>query len=338
MGVEDPQAEVAVDGGAADQHREVELALVQLLDRGGHLLGGRDQQRRQADGGGLVLDGGLEDRGDRHLLAQIHHRVAVVGEDRVDQRLADVVHVAEHRGQNDRALGVALELVEVLLQLGHGPLHDLGGLEDEGEDQLAGAELVADLLHRGQQHRVERRDGADLLDARVDPVLHALLLAAQDVEVQRLLGLHPLGGVGLAGVVVLGGPLGLEVGDVALQRVVAAVEDEVVGELALVGGDLGVGSDVVGVDHGQVQPRLHAVVQEHAVEHRARGQAHAEGDVGDAQRGLDAGDLGLDGADPLDRGHRARPPLRVAGGQREGQAVEDERVGVQAVLLAAQLR
>jgi hypothetical protein len=49
--------------------------------------------------------------------------------------------------------------------------------------------------------------------------------------VQRLLGLHALGRV----IRFLGGllALGLEVGDEALQRVVAPVEDEVVGQLAL---------------------------------------------------------------------------------------------------------
>ena len=102
---------------------------------------------------------------DRHLLAEVDDRVAVVGEDRVDERLADVVHVAEHGREHDGALRVALELVEVLLELGDGALHDLGALEHERQDQLAGAELVADLLHGRQQHVVERRDGADLLDA-----------------------------------------------------------------------------------------------------------------------------------------------------------------------------
>ena len=37
--------------------------------------------------------------------------------------------------------------------------------------------------------------------------------------------------------------------------------------------DLGVGRDVVGVDHRQVEPRLHAVVEEDRVEHRARAPA-----------------------------------------------------------------
>ena len=192
-------------------------------------------------------------------------RVAVVGEDRVDERLADVVHVAEHGRQHDRALRVALELVEVLLELRDGLLHDLGALEHERQDQLAGAELVADLLHGRQQHVVERRDGADLLDAGVDLRLHAVLLAAQDVPVERLLGLHAGGRVGGLGRL-LG--LALEVRDEALERVVAAVEDEVVGELALLLGDLRVRRDVVRVDHREVEPGLHAVVQEDGVEDR----------------------------------------------------------------------
>ena len=164
--VEDPAAEVAVDRGAADQHRVLEAALVQLLHGQRHLLGGRDEQRGEADRGRVVLLRGVEDRPDRDLLAEVDDRVAVVGEDRVDERLADVVHVAEHGREHDGALRVALELVEVLLELRDGLLHHLGALEHERQDQLAGAELVADLLHGRQQHVVERRDGADLLDAR----------------------------------------------------------------------------------------------------------------------------------------------------------------------------
>ncbi len=229
--VERAHAELAVDRGAADQQRELEPLLVQLLDRQRHLLGGRDEQRGEADRGRVVLLGGVEDRADRDLLAEVDDRVAVVGEDRVDERLADVVDVAEDGREHDGALRVALELVEVLLELGDRALHDLGALEHEGEDQLAGAELVADLLHGRQQHVVERRDRADLLDRLVDLGLDALPLAAQDVVVQRLLGLHARGRVRR-----LGGLLRahrLEVVDEALQRVLAAVEDEVVGQRAL---------------------------------------------------------------------------------------------------------
>ncbi len=267
-GVEDAPAEVAVDRGAADEHRHLEALLVELLDGERHLLRRRHEQRAQADRRRVVLLGGVEDRADRDLLAEVDDGVAVVGQDRVDERLADVVHVAEHGREHDGALRVALDAVEELLELGHGALHDLRALQHEGQDQLAGAELVADLLHGRQQHVVERRDRADLLDRPHDLVLDAVALAPQDVPVQRLLGLHARGRVGRLGL--LGRALGLEVLDEALERVLAAVEDEVVGEPALEVVDLAVGRDVVRVDHREVQAGLDAVVQEDGVQDRAR--------------------------------------------------------------------
>ena len=89
---------------------------------------------------------------------------------------------------------------------------------------------------------------------------------------QRLLGLHALGRVGGAGDLGLGA-LGLEVLDEQLERVLAAVEDEVVGERALLVADLAVRRDVVRVDHREVEPGLDAVVQEDGVEDRARAAA-----------------------------------------------------------------
>src|SRR5437764_565996 len=53
--------------------------------------------------------------------------------------------------------------------------------------------------------------------------------------------------------------------------------------------------------------------------------------------GLDAGDVLLEGANAFARLDRARLPLVVSGGQREGQAVEDQGLGIEAVLIAAQL-
>ena len=203
VGVVRAQPELAVDRGAADQQRERVAVLVQLLDAQRHLLRRRDEQRAEPDRGRVVLARGIEDRPDRDLLAEVDDRVAVVGQDRVDERLADVVHVAEHGRQDDGALRVALELVEVVLELRDGALHHLGALEHERQDQLAGAELVADLLHGGQQDVVERRDRADLLDRAVDLGLDAVLLAAQDVPVQGLLGLHAGGRVGGLGLVAL---------------------------------------------------------------------------------------------------------------------------------------
>ena len=153
---------------------------------------------------------------------------------------------------------------------------------------------------------------------------------------QRLLGLHARGRIGHLGLVAVRRLL-LEVRDEALERVLAAVEHEVVGERALLLADLRVRRDVVRVDHREVQAGLDAVVQEDGVQDRARGQADAERDVGDAERGEHAGQLGLDQADALDRLDRRRAPLLVAGGERERERVEDQQLRVHPVLVADQV-
>ena len=161
-----------------------------------HLLGGRDEQRREADRVGFVLDRGVDDRVDRDLLAEVDHGVAVVGEDRVDERLADAADVAEHARDHDLALGVALDPVEVVLQLRYGALHHFGRLQDERQDQFAGAEFVADLLHRWQQHFVQGRHRADLLHRLVDPFLDAFLLRRRMCQWSVSSGSIPAVGLG----------------------------------------------------------------------------------------------------------------------------------------------
>ena len=152
LGEQDAAAEAAVDGGAADQHRELQSAALQFVDDQRHLLGGADQQRGEADGGGVDLDGLADDRLGRDLLAEVDDGVAVVGEDGLDQVLADVVHVAVDGGEHHRALGDAFDFLEVGLEVRDGLLHHFGGLQHEGQDQFARAELVADFLHGRQQH------------------------------------------------------------------------------------------------------------------------------------------------------------------------------------------
>ncbi len=109
--------EAAVDRRAADEHRIGQPALVELLHAQWHLLGRRHEQCRQADRVGPDLFGFLDDRVDRDLLAEVVDRVAVVRENRVDQRLPDVVDVAVHGRQHDLALGVVRGSLEELLEV-----------------------------------------------------------------------------------------------------------------------------------------------------------------------------------------------------------------------------
>ena len=85
------------------------------------------------------------------------------------------------------------------------------------------------------------------------------------------------------------------------------------------------------MDDRQVEPGLDAVVEEDGVEHLARGRVEAERDVGDAEDREDARQLLLDQPDALDRLDRGVGELGVAGRQGEGERVEDQVFGREAV-------
>ena len=188
----------AGEGGAAEQDRPAvgDLAAVQLLQVFLHHQRRLDQQAGEADRVGLVLFGGLDDAGDGLLDAEVDRGEAVVAEDDVDQILADVVHVAAHGGEHDPALAGGVGLLHVRLQIGDRRFHRLGGLKHEWELHFAGAEEVADLLHRGQQQLVDDRDRGTPRQRLGQIVVQALAQAVDDAAVQALLD-GELGQVGL---------------------------------------------------------------------------------------------------------------------------------------------
>ena len=94
---------------SAEQHREPvgDPAGVHLLEVFLHHHGGLHQQAGHADHVGVLVLGHVEDVGDRLLDADVDDLVAVVGQDDVDEVLADVVHVALDRRQHDAALAAS---------------------------------------------------------------------------------------------------------------------------------------------------------------------------------------------------------------------------------------
>ncbi len=186
---------VAGQRGAAEQHRHLDALALHLLQVLAHHHGGLHQQAGHADGMRPVLLRRRHDVGKRHLDAEVDHPVAVVGEDDVDQVLADVVHVALHRGQHDGALLLALDLLHEGLEIGDGRLHRLGRLQHEGQLHLAGAEQLAHHLHAVQQHVVddgERR--VALVERGLQFLVQALAVAIDDAVLEpaldRLGALH----------------------------------------------------------------------------------------------------------------------------------------------------
>ena len=122
------------------------------------------------------------------LMPRLKHLVAVVGEDDVDEVLADVVDVALDGGQHDAALAAGLVLLHEGLEVGDGRLHGLGRLQHERQLHLAGGEQLADDLHAGEQHVVDDVERGQAAGHRsFEVVLEAVALAVDDALAQPLL-------------------------------------------------------------------------------------------------------------------------------------------------------
>ena len=132
----------------------------------------------------------------------------------------------------------------------------------------------------GKKHGVQGLHRGLFLHDLGQVLLDLVGLAVDDLPMHLLGGRHALGGVGGG----LGFHRGLpgEMLDVLGQGVGVAVENQVVGQLALLLGDGHVGLDVRRVEDGHVEPGLHAVVKEDGIQNFARGLGQAEGHVGNA--------------------------------------------------------
>ena len=186
----------AGERGAAEEDGDpLQAPGVQLLEVLPHDQRALHQQAAHADGVGVELLDGFDELGDRHLDAEVLHLVAVVGQDDVDQVLADVVDVALHRAEHDPALAAGVGLLHVGLEVGHRRLHRLRRLEDERQLHLARAEELADDLHPVEQHVVDDRQRfAAAGQGLVEFGLQAVALAVDDAGLEALLD-RPAGAV-----------------------------------------------------------------------------------------------------------------------------------------------
>ncbi len=227
--------------------------------------------------------------GERHLDAEIDHAVAVVGQDDIDQVLADIVHVALHRGEHDGAFLLALDALHERFEIRDRRLHRLGALQHERQLHLAGAEQVADHLHAVEQHVVDDVERGERLQRLVQFGGQALAVAVDDAVLQPTL--HRFGAL------LHGGVRGLAVGEdlqQLLQRIVAVrapVEDQVLGDLHLLRRDQVQRADLRHMHDGAGHAGAHRMIEEHAVQHRARRGVQAEADVRQAENDLDIGEF-----------------------------------------------
>ena len=112
-----------------------------------------------------------------------------------------------------------------------------------------------------------------------------------------------------------------------MQGVVAfptTVVDHVEGHFALAFVDAVHRQDLAGVRDGCIQAGFDALVQKHRVEYLAGSRVEAEGDIGQAQRGVHVRVLGLELTDRLDRFDTVAAGFFLASGNGEGQRVDDD--------------
>ena len=135
---------------------------------------------------GLVFFERAQHLVDADLDAEVEDLVAVVGEDDVDEVLADVVHVALHGGEHDAPAPALVALLHVGLEVGDRRLHRLGALQDEGELHLARREQVADLAHAVEEELVHDVEWRHALGHRgVEVALEPDARAVDDAPAQR---------------------------------------------------------------------------------------------------------------------------------------------------------
>ncbi len=282
----------------------------------------------------LHLGGLLEHVVDRHLGAEVVHLVAVVGEDDVDQVLADVVDVALDGGQHDAALAALDRSVSMW-----------------GSRWATDAFMVsADCRTNGSCIWPEPNSSPTTF---IPPSRVSLTMARAGTPAARAWSRSASSPsrspsmMRCARRFSTGQPLRssfttalaadpLEQPQELLQRVVVpgrvtAVVDQVEAHLDGPGIDLVERHDPRRVHDGGVEPRLLALVQEDRVEGVAGGRVQPEGDVGQPDDGAHAGQLLLDQPDALDGLDAVAAALLHPRGDGQHQRVEEQVARVHAV-------
>ncbi len=152
-----------------------------------HLLRALDEQAGKADGVGLVLLVRFDEIFGRNFDAEIHHRVAVVREDNLDEIFSDVVNVAFHGGQHDFAAGRGIGFFHELLEVSDGGLHRFRRLKHFGDDQLVVVEETADLAHASHQRSVDDVERGDAFSALAVEIGNQTVLGALDNVIREAL-------------------------------------------------------------------------------------------------------------------------------------------------------
>ena len=120
-----------------------------------HDQGGLDEETGHAQRIGLVVLDGLNHLVDADLDAEVDDFVAVVGENNVDEVLANVVDVTLDGGEHHATTAALVRLFHKGLEVSDSHLHCFGTLQHERQLHLAAGEEFTDGAHAHQQNVVD---------------------------------------------------------------------------------------------------------------------------------------------------------------------------------------
>ena len=120
------------------------------------------------------------------LDAEIYYLVTIVGEDDVNEVLADVVYISLYGSQHHRAFVHALKTVHERLQKFHSRLHRFRRLKNERELHLAAAEKVSDRFHSIEKNVVDDLERGVFFESSLECILEPDLFAVDDVPFKFL--------------------------------------------------------------------------------------------------------------------------------------------------------
>src|SRR6185503_8311973 len=332
-------------GRATDQQRQLEALPLHFPGNVHHLVERRRDQARQADHVGALAPRSLEDALARHHYAQVDDLEVVALEHDADDVLADVVHVALDGRHDDlavRARGTAVGflLLDVRDQVRDGLFHHARGLDDLGQEHLAGAEQVADDVHAVHQRPFDHLQRTLELLAGFFGVLYYEFVDAFDERMLQALHDRPAAPRELLDLApsrfALVARRDLQQ---PLRGVGPAIQDHVLDALAQLRVDVFVDRQLPGVDDAHRQAGLDGVIQEyrvHRLAHRVVA-AERERDVADAAADVRVRTTALDRGRRLDEIVRVVVVLLDAGGDREDIRIEDDVFRRKARLLGQQL-
>ena len=262
-------------------------------------------------------------------------------QDHRDDVLADVVHVALDRGDDDFAFWLGddagafffrqLFFFDVRNQVGHGLLHHARRFHHLRQEHLALAEQVADDVHAIHERAFDHVDrtavaGGDLrahfFGVFRNPLGDAVHQCVRQALFHRRVTPFQIGGILLAGA----GFQRAGEFDHAFGGVFAAVQYHVFHALAQVRWQVIVHAHHAGVDDAHGHTGLDGVVQEHGVDRFTCRvvAAERERDVGDAARNFRVRQVLFDPARGVDEVHRIVVVFFDTGGDGKDVRVEDD--------------